>query len=64
MDLFKGGFVSNEDIAATLRAHHAAVNATKSPQRAAAEEFARRNNMKWVGKAFAKVLQRHNMTGL
>ena len=46
MDLFKGGFVSNEDIAATLRAHQAAVDATKSPQRAAAEEFARRNNIK------------------
>ncbi len=30
---FKDGFVSKEDLAATLRAHQAAVDATKSPQR-------------------------------
>ena len=34
----KAGFVSKEDLAAALRAHQAAVNATKSPQREAAEK--------------------------
>lgn len=33
MEMYKGGFVSKEDLAAALRAHQAAVNATKSPQR-------------------------------
>ena len=36
MDAFKGGFVSKEVLAAALRAHKAAVDATKSPQREAA----------------------------
>jgi TPR repeat protein len=35
---FKVGLVSKEDFAAALRAHHAAVDATKSPQRVAAEK--------------------------
>jgi tetratricopeptide (TPR) repeat protein len=35
-DCFKWGAVSKEDFAAALRAHQAAVNATKSPQREAA----------------------------
>jgi hypothetical protein len=35
---FQGGSVSKDDFAAALRAHHAAVNATKSPQREAAEK--------------------------
>eukprot|EP00984_Skeletonema_dohrnii_P001166 scaffold358_cov95-Skeletonema_dohrnii-CCMP3373.AAC.2 len=35
---FRGGVVSKEDFAAALRAHQAAVDATKSPQREAAEE--------------------------
>ena len=35
---FQGGLVSKEDFAAALRAHHAAVDATKSPQRVAAEK--------------------------
>eukprot|EP00985_Skeletonema_marinoi_P002565 scaffold1057_cov203-Skeletonema_marinoi.AAC.13 len=38
---FKKGFVSKDDLAATLRAHQAAVNATKSQQREAAEEHYR-----------------------
>jgi hypothetical protein len=38
MALFKMGCLSKEDLAAALRAHHAAVDATKSPQRKAAEE--------------------------
>jgi len=42
MDMFKGGFVSKEVLAATLRAHQAAADATKSPQRKAAEEYYRR----------------------
>jgi TPR repeat protein len=33
------GLVKKEALAATLRAHHAAVDATKSPQREKAEEF-------------------------
>ncbi len=40
MGAFKGGYVSKDDLAATLRAHHAAVDAFKSPQRDAAEELA------------------------
>jgi tetratricopeptide (TPR) repeat protein len=35
-DCYKGGAISKEDFAAALRAHHAAVNETKSPQREAA----------------------------
>jgi hypothetical protein len=39
--MFKGGFVSKDDLAAALRANQAAVDATKSPQRDAAEEYYR-----------------------
>ena len=35
---YKKGYVSKEDLAAALRAHHAAVKATKSPQREAVEK--------------------------
>eukprot|EP00984_Skeletonema_dohrnii_P017163 scaffold7751_cov76-Skeletonema_dohrnii-CCMP3373.AAC.3 len=35
---FRGGLVTKDDFAATLRVHQAAVEATKSPQREAAEE--------------------------
>jgi len=41
IDAFKGGFVSKEELASTLRAHRVAVDATKSPQREAAEKNAR-----------------------
>ena len=41
MTAFKEGDLSKEDLAATLRAHKAAVDATKSPQRRAAEESRR-----------------------
>jgi len=41
MDAFKIGLISKEEFAATLRANQAAVDATKSPQREAAEEFYR-----------------------
>ena len=37
---YKSGSVSKEDFAAALRAHQAAVDATKSPQREAAAELA------------------------
>eukprot|EP00985_Skeletonema_marinoi_P020391 scaffold12117_cov76-Skeletonema_marinoi.AAC.1 len=37
--MFKDGFVSKDDLAAALRANQAAVDATKSPQRDAAEEY-------------------------
>ena len=40
---YKKGFVKKEDLGAALRAHQAAVDATKSPQRDAAEEY-RRNH--------------------
>ena len=36
---YQEGYVSKEDFAAALQAHHAAVNATKSPQREAAALF-------------------------
>jgi hypothetical protein len=36
---FRRGIVSKDDLAAALRAHHVAVEATKSPQREAAEEY-------------------------
>ncbi len=39
MKSFKEGRVSKEDYAVALRAHKAAVDATKSPQRDMAEEF-------------------------
>eukprot|EP00577_Skeletonema_sp_RCC1716_P026250 CAMPEP_0113388138 /NCGR_PEP_ID=MMETSP0013_2-20120614/8922_1 /TAXON_ID=2843 ORGANISM="Skeletonema costatum, Strain 1716" /NCGR_SAMPLE_ID=MMETSP0013_2 /ASSEMBLY_ACC=CAM_ASM_000158 /LENGTH=157 /DNA_ID=CAMNT_0000271105 /DNA_START=443 /DNA_END=916 /DNA_ORIENTATION=- /assembly_acc=CAM_ASM_000158 len=35
---FRGGLVTKEDFAAALRAHQAVIEATKSPQREAAEE--------------------------
>jgi tetratricopeptide (TPR) repeat protein len=37
------GLVKKENLTATLRAHQAAVDATKSPQREEAEEFLKRN---------------------
>jgi TPR repeat protein len=37
--MYKDGLVSKEDFAAALRGHHAAVNATKSPQREAAQKY-------------------------
>ena len=46
MGFFKLRFVSKDDLAAALRAHKAAVDATKSPQREAAEEFYRENNLR------------------
>ena len=41
MTEFRNGHVSKEVLAAALRAHHAAVDATKSEQREAAEEWSR-----------------------
>ena len=41
MKAFKEGLISKEDLAATLRAHKAAVDETKSAQREAAEEYYR-----------------------
>ena len=38
MFAFKEGYVNKDDLAAALRAHQAAVDATKSPQREAAEQ--------------------------
>ena len=39
-NLYKDGHVSKEDFAAALRGHHAAIKATKSPQREEAGKFA------------------------
>ena len=39
MKAFKEGHISKEDLAVALRAHYAAVSATKSPQREAADFF-------------------------
>lgn len=44
---FTDGFVSKDDYASTLRGHQAAVDATKSEQRAAGEEFFRRQNLNY-----------------
>ena len=38
-EFYKDGDVSKEDFAAALRAHHAAVKATKSPEREAAAKY-------------------------
>ena len=38
-DWYKNEYVSKEELAAALRAHHAAVKATKSPQREAAQKY-------------------------
>ena len=45
MDFFREGLIRKEVLDAALRAHKAAVDATKSPQRKAAEEFFRANNL-------------------
>mmetsp|Transcript_16969 Transcript_16969/g.27862 ORF Transcript_16969/g.27862 Transcript_16969/m.27862 type:complete len:84 (+) Transcript_16969:137-388(+) len=37
-DLHKAGFASKDDFAAALRGHQAAIDASKSPQREAADE--------------------------
>ena len=39
MVMFKGGDLSKDDLAASLRAHKASVDATKSPQREEAAVF-------------------------
>lgn len=39
MDEFRNGLVSKDDLATALRAHHAAVDAMKSPQRGVADDF-------------------------
>ena len=44
MDMFKIGFLEKDVLAATLRAQKAAVEATKSPQRQAAEEWKVKRN--------------------
>ncbi|KAK1733634.1 Sel1-like repeat family protein [Skeletonema marinoi] len=42
MGAFRRGFVTKDDLAAALRAHQVAVDATKSPQRDAADEYDRK----------------------
>ena len=41
MNAYKDGLVDKEDLASTLRAHKAVVDAIKSPQREEAEVFYR-----------------------
>ena len=49
MDAFREGVVSKEDLDVALRAHKAAVDETKSPQRNEAEElFRRKGNPNWT----------------
>ena len=43
MKLFQGGYVGKEELAAALRAHKAAVDEMKSPQREATDEFYQKN---------------------
>ena len=50
MEAFKMGYLSKDDLAAALRAHKAAVEATKSPQREAAEKFIAETTRKGRGK--------------
>uniref|UniRef100_A0A7S1GE34 Uncharacterized protein n=1 Tax=Skeletonema marinoi TaxID=267567 RepID=A0A7S1GE34_9STRA len=42
-ECYKEGKVSKEDLAGALRAHQAAIDATKSPQREAAEKYLAKN---------------------
>ena len=42
MTFFKKGFVEKEDLAVALRAHQAAADAMKSPEREAAEKYRRK----------------------
>jgi hypothetical protein len=44
-ELYKGGVISKEVFAAALRAHHAAIKATKSPNREMAAAWARRQEV-------------------
>ena len=39
LEKFRSGIVSKDDLAAALRAHQAAVDSAKSPQREAAETY-------------------------
>jgi TPR repeat protein len=41
-ECYAKGYISKDDLNVTLRTHQAAINATKSPQREAAEEAKRR----------------------
>jgi len=53
----RGGLVSKEDFAAALRAHQAAVDATKSPQRDAAEAFAEKFDLYRSSKLLVEMLE-------
>eukprot|EP00577_Skeletonema_sp_RCC1716_P025581 CAMPEP_0113431682 /NCGR_PEP_ID=MMETSP0013_2-20120614/33718_1 /TAXON_ID=2843 ORGANISM="Skeletonema costatum, Strain 1716" /NCGR_SAMPLE_ID=MMETSP0013_2 /ASSEMBLY_ACC=CAM_ASM_000158 /LENGTH=174 /DNA_ID=CAMNT_0000320697 /DNA_START=490 /DNA_END=1013 /DNA_ORIENTATION=+ /assembly_acc=CAM_ASM_000158 len=53
----RGGLVSKEDFAAALRAHQAAVDATKSPQRDAAEAFAEKFDVYRSSKLLVEMLE-------
>ena len=50
MKAFKHGYVNKDDLAAALRAHQAAVDETKSPQREAAEEWFQGDISGWASR--------------
>jgi len=52
MDEFRTGVVSKDDLASALRAHQAAVDATKSPQREEAEEYDRWKGLRKLPEPF------------
>eukprot|EP00984_Skeletonema_dohrnii_P032124 scaffold25593_cov70-Skeletonema_dohrnii-CCMP3373.AAC.1 len=58
-DWYRFGLVSKEDFAAALRGHQAAVDATKSPQREAAEAFQRRHGLHATAQASTTSLKRN-----
>jgi len=58
-DWYRFGLVSKENFAAALRGHQAAVDATKSPQREAAEAFQRRHGLHAAAQASTTSLKRN-----
>ena len=60
MEGFRLGHVSKEDLDATFRAHHVAINAAKSPQRKAAEDRRFRMDRR---PSIVKVKMSHNYNG-
>ena len=57
-NFMKIGFISKEDFAAALRAHQAAIDATKSPQRKAVAEFERMRDSRRIKEMVNREYQR------
>jgi ribulose bisphosphate carboxylase small subunit len=51
---YSEGYISKDELTVTLRTHQAAINATKSPQRKAAEEAMERVNICFQSKQLKK----------